>query len=113
MKSRSRFLFTAAIMAGAIRSSAIAGDLDLTGAAEAQPSKPAGPATETGGSDSADLAMKLANPVSSLISVPFQANWDFGIGLNDATRFTLNIQPVIPISLTDDLNLIVRTIFYP
>jgi hypothetical protein len=42
--------------------------------------------------------------------VPFQANWDFGIGVNDATRFTLNVQPVIPISLNEDVNLIIRTI---
>jgi len=60
--------------------------------------------------EAAELAKKLANPVASLISVPFQANWDFGIGVNDATRFTLNVQPVIPVSLNDDWNLIVRTI---
>lgn len=58
----------------------------------------------------AELAKKLSNPVASLISVPMQANWDFGIGPNDASRFTLNVQPVIPISLSEDTNLIIRTI---
>jgi len=57
-----------------------------------------------------DLAQQLAKPGASLISVPFQAYWDFGIGVNDATRFTLNIQPVIPLSLNEEWNLIVRTI---
>lgn len=58
----------------------------------------------------AELAKKLANPVASLVSVPFQANYDFGIGANDAQRFTLNFQPVTPFSINDDWNLIVRTI---
>jgi hypothetical protein len=58
----------------------------------------------------AELAKKLANPVASLVSVPFQGNWDFGIGENDAQRFTLNFQPVTPFSISDDWNLIVRTI---
>jgi len=57
-----------------------------------------------------ELAKKLANPIASLISVPFQNNTDFGIGSNDGFKYTLNIQPVIPISLNDDWNLISRTI---
>jgi len=60
--------------------------------------------------DSAELAKKLQNPVANLISVPFQSNWDFNIGPANATRYLLNIQPVIPFSLTEDLNLITRTI---
>jgi len=56
------------------------------------------------------LAMQLNNPVASLISMPLQSNWDFGIGPNDAYRYTLNVQPVIPITLNDEWNLISRTI---
>jgi hypothetical protein len=57
------------------------------------------------------LAKKLANPVAALISIPFQWNWDDRIGANeDISRLTLNIQPVIPINLSKDWNLISRTI---
>ena len=78
----------------------------LASAAYAQAPSPAPPAD-----DAAALAQQLANPVASLISVPFQNNWDFGYGPDDdGWRWTLNVQPVIPISLTGDWNLISRTI---
>ena len=57
-----------------------------------------------------DLEKQIQNPVASLISVPFQNNTDFGIGSFDGTRNTLNIQPVVPFTLSDGLNLITRTI---
>ncbi len=57
-----------------------------------------------------DLAKKLANPISNLISVPFQNNYDFNLGPLNGLRYTLNIQPVIPISIGEDWNLISRTI---
>ncbi len=60
--------------------------------------------------DAAELAKKLANPIASLISVPLQNNTDFGIGELNGTRNTLNIQPVIPVSLSKNLNLITRVI---
>ncbi len=58
----------------------------------------------------AELAKKLQNPVASLISMPIQNNWDFGYGAANAMRYTANIQPVIPFSLSEDWNLITRTI---
>jgi hypothetical protein len=58
-----------------------------------------------------DLAMKLQNPIADLISVPIQSNWDFGIGQADAMQYTANVQPVIPFSITEDWNVITRTIF--
>ena len=68
-------------------------------------------ADETASLDSAKYAKQLANPVSALISVPLQLNVDENIGPDDkGTRTTLNIQPVIPISLDADWNLISRTI---
>lgn len=60
---------------------------------------------------SAELAKKLSNPVAALISVPFQLNYDENIGpAEDGKRWTLNIQPVVPIELNRDWNMISRTI---
>jgi hypothetical protein len=61
--------------------------------------------------EATELAKKLSNPVASLISVPLQYNYDAYGGTNDgATVHLLNMQPVVPISLTEKWNLITRTI---
>jgi hypothetical protein len=61
-------------------------------------------------SQQGELATKSLNPVADLTIVPIQNNWDFGIGPANAMRYTANIQPVIPLSLSEDWNLITRTI---
>jgi hypothetical protein len=50
------------------------------------------------------------NPIASLISVPIQDNFNFNIGPADRTQNVLNIQPVIPLKVSKDWNLIVRWI---
>lgn len=58
-----------------------------------------------------ELAKQLSNPIASLISVPLQSNFEWGGGVDgDGFAYTMNIQPVIPISISDDWNLISRTI---
>ena len=69
-------------------------------------------AQENSASDeAAELAKKLANPIASLISVPVQYNYDeYGEENDGAAAHVLNIQPVIPLSLNEDWNVITRTI---
>lgn len=63
------------------------------------------------GESDAELAKKTQNPIASLISVPLQFNYDENLGPNDdGSRYLLNVQPVIPISLNQEWNIISRTI---
>jgi len=58
----------------------------------------------------ADLVRRVQNPVAALISLPFQWNAYFDVGRGEQTLTVLNIQPVIPFKLSNDFNLITRTI---
>jgi len=61
--------------------------------------------------DEYNLAQQLSNPVAALISLPLQFNFDRGMGpSDDGQRLQVNIQPVVPFSLTPKWNLISRTI---
>ena len=59
---------------------------------------------------SEQLAKLAQNPVGNLISVPFQNNVNFNVGPRDGTQNILNIQPVYPIEVNRDWNVITRTI---
>ena len=66
---------------------------------------------EAGTSSGTEALQKATqNPVASLISVPVQNNSNFGVSPGDRTQNVLNIQPVIPIGISKDWNLIVRWI---
>ena len=57
-----------------------------------------------------ELAKLAQNPVGNLISVPIQYNGNLNFGPEKGTQSTVNIQPVIPISVNNDWNIITRTI---
>src|SRR5262252_4029244 len=57
-----------------------------------------------------ELAKLAQNPVGNLISLPFQNNTNLNFGPEKGTQNILNIQPVVPISVDKDWNIITRTI---
>jgi hypothetical protein len=57
-----------------------------------------------------ELAKQLSNPVASLTSVPAQFNYDDGLGEGEGSRFLVNVQPVVQVSIGNDWNMISRTI---
>lgn len=67
-------------------------------------------AEDMGTAKADDLAKQSQNPVSTLISVPFEMNNTFNNGPEDAYAMSLNIKPVIPVSFSENWNLINRII---
>jgi hypothetical protein len=68
------------------------------------------PADGSAGESATELAKKLQNPIGHLYNVPFQNNTNFNVGPHSGTQDILNIQPVIPIHVNQDWNVITRTI---
>lgn len=72
--------------------------------------EPTGPPNSPESGQPAMLAKRLANPLADLVSVPFQFNWANGVGPEEDVRQVLNIQPVIPFSISERWNVISRVI---
>ncbi len=68
------------------------------------------PSSDSESESATALAKKLQNPVGDLYSFPFQNNTNFNYGPHKGTQDILNVQPVIPIHINDDWNIITRTI---
>jgi hypothetical protein len=81
-------------------------------AAQAKPAatSPAAEPTATEAAQAAALAKAAQNPVADMISFPLQNNTNFGIGPYSRDQDVLNLQPVIPLHISKNWNLITRTI---
>ncbi len=64
----------------------------------------------TGEDEAASLARAVQNPIADMISLPFQNNTNFEFGPKEKSHNRLNIQPVIPFSISEDWQVITRTI---
>jgi hypothetical protein len=60
--------------------------------------------------DVVDQAKQAQNPIADLISVPFQNNTNLNAGPEKGALNVLNMQPVVPVSVSSDWTIITRTI---
>ena len=66
--------------------------------------------TPAASANAEELRKAAQNPVSSLISVPVQNNSNVGVDPGNRVQNVLNIQPVIPVQISENWNLIIRWI---
>jgi hypothetical protein len=102
--------FTSGTVLAALVGAATPSALAQTAATSAPPQIHLDPAAVPAPDEASALAEKVQNPIADLISLPFQNNANFNVGPNKGTQDILNIQPVIPIHINQDWNVITRTI---
>lgn len=68
------------------------------------------PETSSEAAAGASLAQQSQNPLADLISLPFQHNLNFGTGPRERMQYIMNVQPVVPIKLSEDWSVVSRTI---
>jgi hypothetical protein len=78
--------------------------------AQSKPAVAAAAPTDEAAKQAAELAKAAQNPVANMISVPIQNNTNFGIGPYSRDQDVLNLQPVIPLHISKNWNVITRTI---
>ena len=87
----------------------LAAQVPAPGASKADSTLPQAP-TVAETNESAELAQKLTNPLAKLISIPIQNWFDFNLGpKKDGFRYTMEAQPVYPVQISKNWNLLSRT----
>jgi hypothetical protein len=99
-----------ALVSGVIAADNLAFDHRLTLAPAAAASDSGGSGGQEKGGGGGDLAKASQNPVADMISIPFQNQFNFGIGPNNVMGYIMEFEPVIPLHLSEDWHLITRTI---
>src|ERR1700692_1497264 len=84
--------------------------LSILSAGSAVHAQSSAPRADAGSDSDTAIAKKLQNPIGDLYSFPFQNNTNFNYGPHKGTQDILNVQPVIPIHITEDWTIITRTI---
>jgi hypothetical protein len=82
----------------------------LSSGGTARSAEPSSASDASSAEDATELAKKLQNPIGDLYSFPFQNNTNFSTGPNKGAQDILNVQPVIPIHINEDWNVITHTI---
>jgi hypothetical protein len=67
-------------------------------------------AQESSEHGTSEIAKQAQNPIASMISVPFENDFNPHTGINKEDSYVLQFKPVVPFKLSNDWNLITRTV---
>jgi hypothetical protein len=67
-----------------------------------------GASTSSASESTQELAKKVVNPLTDMVSVPLQFNWISGVGPDEELRMVTYFQPVVPVSISETWNVIGR-----
>jgi hypothetical protein len=67
-------------------------------------------AQESSAPGTSEIAKQAQNPIASVISVPLENDFNPQTGINKEDSYVLQFKPVVPFKLSNDWNLITRTV---